>query len=241
MGRRSIKQDTKGTVTTNTTDFSKRSKFASSLREYVHKIKEFCYPVECTTTQYFHHFRRWKNAKQSYTFVESIPRIGKEVVITPEKKEEKEKEYENDLQRMLSLRKIKHQDPEQYRMGCMMLKWYFESKSRRNNHERINGDATGKLFNENEEQQKNASRHNHPTFKPASEIANTQAFTNNLKLSINKHGRIPRQTKFRPLDRCGRHSQEPFELEVENDKGTANERILDDLVHMIDDYLGDTN
>ncbi|GAV54430.1 hypothetical protein ZYGR_0AL01620 [Zygosaccharomyces rouxii] len=232
MGRRSIKQDTKGTVTMNTADFSRRLKFTSGLREYIRKIKEFCYPAECTTTQYFHHFRRWKNSKHTYKFVESVPLVGKEVVITPEKKEEKEREYENDLKRMISLRKIKHQDPEQYKMGCMMLKWYFESKSRENKREQIN---------ENQEQQKNASHGNHTTFKPASAVADTQAFDNNFKLSINKDGRNQIQTKFRPIDDNCRSLEDPVELEFENDIGTANERILDDLVHLIDDYLGDTN
>ncbi|GCF00598.1 hypothetical protein ZYGM_000339 [Zygosaccharomyces mellis] len=240
MGR-SINQNIKETSPTNTVAFSRRSKLTLNLRERINKIKEFCHPIECTTSQYFHHFRRWKNPKHTYNFKDSAPHLGKEFVITPEKNEEKKREYESDVKRMISLRKIKHRDPEQYKMGCMILKWYFENKGRESKSDQITGNTNDKLFNEYQEQQKDTFHDNHRTLKPVSAKANTESFNNNLKLPLNKKGGSQRQTKFRSIDPSCRQLQESFESEFEDDKSTANERILDDLVHLIDDYFVDIN
>lgn len=232
-------------------DFSKRSKLTFGFQECVRKVKELCYPVEATTSRYYHHFRRWKNSKHNYKLVESLPPTGKEIVITPEKREEKEREYENDLQRMISLGKIKHKDPEQYKIGCMMLKWYFESKNktktdlRGNNSEMENLEFDEQLSSSatvrQKQQQNDKVYTRRPAFKPALAMTETKASNDSLKLSIIKDGPIPRQSKFKPLEKKHHYPQGPIELEIENDKSTANEKILKDLVLMIDDYLGDTS
>lgn len=227
MGR-TVRQDNNVTVTTDTTaNFSKTSKFTSSIQECFRKIKGFRRPAECTTTRPFHHFRRWKNPKHTYRFIESLPQ---EAIVIPDKRREKEIEYENDLQRMISLRKLKHRDPEQYKMGCMVLKWYFEGKTRDNyKKNEINR-------NEDGEQQRIVPHNSLDLFKSEEDL---KLFRPVVGYNNGPNGK---DINFRPIaPHCYYNLQEQMKPEPDNEKHTANKRILDDLVHRIDDYLGDNN
>lgn len=218
---------------------SKRSVFASTLRDCIHKLKGLC-RAEDHSARHCRPSRNQRTARQPSDTFDSMGKRANEVIITAGQKEEKQKEYENDLRRMESLRKVRLTNPEQYQMGCMLLKWYFENKTRR---PRALYEETPPLelsagddVNENQCSPTKSYCHLRPrASNPAPKqrhVGNTsRLFKDPKERRQNASGVFVSKLNF------GESGESPV---AGFERGTQNDTMLEDLLNMIDDYIDDT-
>ncbi|AQZ18619.1 (ZYRO0E04136g) [Zygosaccharomyces parabailii] len=216
---------------------SRRRSFSLSFRDCIHRVKRL-YQGEDHPSRFCHRLHNRKSASHTSMPLDSTRTGTNEVIITADQKEEKHKEYQNDLQRMEALRKVQYTDPEQYQMGCMLLKWYFENKARH----------PGPL----------------PQATPPLKLATGDVGANrNYSLPNNRHYcQGPRALKSAPKQQSpfnlsyhhssNRRGREIFEQfcpsgeigdetsRAARDNNSSNDEILGDFMNMIDDYIEDT-
>lgn len=210
---------------------SKKKWFVSPFREYYEKFKESCHqqPRHCDTDRNrYHYFRKWKNknTNNSGTYKsknnssknfkrQSQCESVEEVIISAETEREKQTEYENELERIDYVKQLKTIDPANYELGCLMLKWYFENKTRK-----LTTDET----NQKNTSQFSLPQDTLPLNKKTKDSKRTVVNNNIEKQNI-------KVKKFR---------QNPMINNKNKDIDTLNEKMVNDLLHMIDDHIDET-
>lgn len=218
-------------TSTTSSSSSKMEWFVSPFKECYEKFKESCHhqqqPRRCDTDRNrYHYFRKWKNKNKSNTGSYKSKSKGQsqcesveEVIISPECEREKQTEYQNELERIDYVKQLKTTDPENYELGCLMLKWYFENKTRKpTTPETIQENSQLQLPQDTSPLKKSTSpkKHNETKFT----MVNNNIEKQNVKVK-----------KFK---------QNPMINSKNKDIETLNERMVNDLLHMIDDHIDET-
>lgn len=213
---------------------SKMKWFVSPFKECYEKFKESCHhqqqqqPRHCDTDRNrYHYFRKWKNKNKnknnsgtyksknnsSKNFKSQCESV-KEVIISPETEREKQTEYENELERIDYVKQLKTIDPENYELGCLMLKWYFENKTRNS--------ATDETI-QKKNSQISLPQDTLPLNKKVKDskrkVVNNNIEKQNIKVKKFRHNPMINNNK---------------------DIDTLNEKMVNDLLHMIDDHIDET-